>query len=124
MYNLPPTIFWPKDARHLQRQGRDLAPTANLGPEPLYFYKVCQLRRHTLRYVLEAGSVAVSVIRCRLLHRLGDLLPSTRERAKGIAQGYIVSLGIELLRRRRVSFHELTQSEVVFFHHLIEVFGV
>jgi hypothetical protein len=63
-------------------------------------------------------------MRCRFLHRLSDLRPSTRERAKGIAQGHIVSLGIELLGGRRVPFHELTQSQMVFFNHLIEVFGV
>src|SRR5437660_5540885 len=56
------------------------------------------------------------VIRCRSLHRLNDLLPSMHERAKGIAQCYIVSLGIELLRRRGVSFHELIQSQVVSFN--------
>jgi hypothetical protein len=39
-----------------------------------------------------------------LLHRLDDLLPSTHERAKGIAQGHIVSLGIELLREGGISF--------------------
>lgn len=98
MHNLPETIFWAKDARRSQRQRRDIAPTANFGPEPLYLHQICQLRRHTLGYALEAGSAAVPVIRCRLLHRLDDLLPSTRERAKGIAQGYIVLLGIELPR--------------------------
>jgi hypothetical protein len=124
MHNLPVTILRPEDARRPQRQRRDIAPTANLGPEPLYLYEVCQVRRHTLRYVLEASSVAIPIIRCRFLHRLNDLLPSTRERAKGIAQGHIVSLGIELLGGRRVSFHELTQSQMVFFNHLIEVSGV
>jgi hypothetical protein len=58
MHNLPETIFWAKDARRPQRERRDIALTANLGPEPLYFYEVCQLRRHTLRYALEAGSAA------------------------------------------------------------------
>lgn len=47
-----------------------------------------------------------------------------RERAKGIAQCYIVSLRKELLRRRGVSFHELIQSEVVFFNCLSEIIGV
>jgi hypothetical protein len=47
-----------------------------------------------------------------------------RKRAKRIAQGHILSLGIELLRGRGVSFHELTQSQMVFFNYLIEVFGV
>lgn len=51
------------------------------------------------------------------------LAPSSR-RPASIHQGYIVSLGIELLREGGIFFHELTQSQVVFFNHLIEVFGV
>jgi hypothetical protein len=124
MHNLPQTIFRPEDGRYPQRQRRDIAPTANLGPELLYLYEIRQARRHTLRYVLEAGSVAIPIVRCRFLHRLNDLSPSARKGTKRVAQGHIVSLGKERLGGSRVSFHELTQSQMVSFNHLIEIFGV
>jgi hypothetical protein len=55
MHNLPETISW---ATRNARGVTSLRPPT-FGTEPFYFDEVCQLRRHKLRCILEAGSVPV-----------------------------------------------------------------
>jgi len=121
MHNLPDTVFKPKDAGHTQSNWSDVIPSANLGLVPLYFYNVCKVRGHMLRHELEAGGLAISVIRCGTLHGLNNLLKSTCEGAKRVTEGDVVSLGVQPLQRRVVSRHELTQGQVILLNYLIKI---
>src|SRR5215212_3950293 len=109
MHNLPDTLFTPKDARNAQGNRSELLPPANLGLVALHLHDIGKLRVCVLRYQLEANDLAISVVRGGTLHSRGSLLPSTYGRAKGVSEGYVVSMGEHLLHRLGVSFEELTQ---------------
>src|SRR6266516_3420571 len=108
MHDLPDTIFTPKDARNPQSHWRDIRLSSNLGPVTLYLDDVSKVGSRILCYGFEAAGLAVSVMRCGAIHGLSNLLPSARERAKGVTEGCVFSLREQLLGRIRVSFHELT----------------
>ena len=62
---------------------------------------------HILLYDLDANELAISASRCCMLRGLRNLLPSTRETAIGVSEGYVVSTRPQLYRRLGVSFEEL-----------------
>src|SRR5579862_5734268 len=112
MHYLPNTLFKPKDACHTQSNWSDVIPSANLCLVTLYFHDVCQVRSHMLRHEFEAGSLAISVIRCGTLHGLNSLLKSTCE-GKRVTKSDIVSLRVQSRQGRVVPLRELTQSRLM-----------
>src|SRR5215217_5700854 len=50
-----------------------------------------------------------------MVNNSSNLLPSTHERAKGVTEGYVLSMGVTLLYGFRVAFHKFTlrQSELL-----------
>src|SRR5215216_3290392 len=64
MHYFPSTILGPKDASNPQGNRGGILPWADLGLEPLHLYEVCKLSSHVLRYVLEAGELAICIVRC------------------------------------------------------------
>jgi len=121
MHNLPDTVFRSTDARNPQSEWDDLLPSANLGLVPLYLHNVGKLRSYVLRYDLEASGITISVMLCGTLHGLSNLLPSMRDSAKGVSEGYVFSMGEQLLRRLGVSFHELTQRQVKLLNYFVKI---
>src|SRR5215211_6038559 len=107
VHYLPGAIFSPKDRRNPHGNRGDIIPSLNLGLASLDFHCVGKLRGYVLRYVLEACGLAISVVRCGTLQGLSDLIPSTRGRAKGISEGYIVSTGVGSFITVGTPFHDL-----------------
>ena len=107
MYEFPNTFFKPKDARNTQSNWSDVIPSANSGLVPLYLYNVRKVGCHMLRYFLETRYFTVSVPRGGKLGGLNNRLPSTCDRAKGVSESYIFSMGEHGRRCAGVSFHEL-----------------
>src|SRR5687767_6770796 len=81
VYHLPGPIFWPKDHRNPQSKWGEILSSADLGLLPLYPHGVGELGGNVLRYLLEASDLAISDLRCSMLHSLGNMLPSTCGRA-------------------------------------------
>jgi hypothetical protein len=121
MHYLPGILFRSKDHRDPQIVWGDILPSAKLALEPLYLHNVGKLRSYTLRYDLEASGLAIPTRRCGALHCLGNLLPSVRDDATGVGEGYVVSMGEQLLRRLGVSFHELTYGQVVLLNYFVKM---
>src|SRR5829696_8132082 len=113
MHNLPLSVFSSKDHRNAQSGWGEVFHSAKLDLYPLKPYSVGKLRSHILRYGLEAQVLAISEIRCGTLYGLSNQLPPTRGRAKGVCEAYVFSMGEQLLRRLRVSFHELIQRQLI-----------
>jgi hypothetical protein len=53
------------------------------------------------------NELAISVLRCGTLDSPSNLLPPTRWRGKGVIEGYVFSMGEELLHRLGGTFDEL-----------------
>ncbi len=107
MYELPNTIFKPKDARNTQSNWRDIIPSANFGLVPFYLYNVPKVGCHMLRHFLEIRYFTVFVPRGGKLGGLNNRLPSTRDRTKGVSESYVFSMGEHCRRCAGVSFYEL-----------------
>jgi len=107
MYEFPSIIFKPKDARNTQSNWSDIIPSANFGLVPLYLYNVRQVGCHMLRDFLETRYFTVSVPRGGKLGGFNNRLPSTCDRAKGVSERDIFSMGEQCRRCAGVSFHEL-----------------
>jgi hypothetical protein len=84
-----------------------LTSSLNLGLAALYLHCVGKLRSYVLRYVLEAGGLAISVVRCGTFQGLSDLIPSTCGRAEGVSEGYILSPGVDPFITLGTPFHDL-----------------
>jgi hypothetical protein len=97
MHYLPPTVFGSKDHRNPQSDWDDIFPSANLGLGPLHSHEVGKLRSYVFRYGLEASDLAISEIRGVTLQPLSDLLPSTPDWEVGVSEGYVFSMGEDLL---------------------------
>jgi hypothetical protein len=121
MHNLPGAIFRSKDHRNPQSERGGIWPSANLGLYPLYPHDVGKLRSHVLRYGLEAGDLTISYLRCGTIRGLGDLLPSTRGRAKGVSEGYVFPMGEHHLHGFGVPFGELAQRLLTLLKYLVEI---
>ncbi len=39
----------------------------------------------------------------------------------GVSEGYVLSMGVELPHRLRVSFHEFTQRQVILLNYLVKI---
>ena len=114
MHYFPLSLFRPKDRRNPHGNRADIIPPLNLGLASLYLHCVGKLRGCVLRYVLEAGGLAISVVRCGTLQGRSDLIPSTCGWAKGVSEGYIVSTGVDsfITTRNRSWRARLTRSQV------------
>src|SRR5215212_8206856 len=109
VHHLPLSLLRPKDRRNPHGNRGDIIPPLNLGLAALYLHCVGKLRGRVLRYVLEAGGLAISVVRCGTLQGLSNLIPSTRGRAKGVSEGYIVSTGVGSLITFGTPSHDLIE---------------
>jgi hypothetical protein len=98
-----------------------ILPWADLGLEPLHLYKVCKLSSHVLRYILETGELAICVVRCCTLQGPSHLIPPKRGRAEGVGEGYVVSMGVELLIASGIPFNDLAQRQVIWLEHFVEI---
>src|SRR5712691_5371144 len=107
MHHLPGAVFRSKDRRHPQSDWGDILPSANLGLVPLYPHNVGKFRSDVLRYDIESNELALSDLRRGTLPSRSNLLPSTRDRAKGISEGDVFSMGEHHLHGFRVPLHEL-----------------
>jgi hypothetical protein len=121
MHNLPLTVFGAEDRRNPQIEGSDILPSANLGPCPLHPHNVGKLRSHILRYGLEASDLAITDLRCDELQGLSDLLPPTHGRANRVGEGYVFSMGPQLLPMFRVPFEELAQRELTLLKYFVKI---
>ena len=83
MHQPPHPLFFPEDARHSNRHRRDVLAPANLGVVTLDLDEAGKFWRHVLRDALEAGGLAVSVMRCGSLQRPQDIVVPTSEGAEG-----------------------------------------
>ena len=92
MHDLPRAVFSSKDTRRPQRDGRKRFPSGNLRPEPLDFDNVRQFWSGVLRDVLEARDLPIGVLRRRTVHDSGHVRPPTAHRAKGVAEGHVITL--------------------------------
>jgi hypothetical protein len=109
MHSFPSTILGPKDASNPQNNRGGILPWADLGLEPLHLYEVCKLSTHVLRYVLEAGELAICIVKCCMVQGPSNLIPRKRGRAEGVGEGYVVSMGLELLITLGIPFNDLAQ---------------
>src|SRR5215204_240470 len=109
MHDLPSTILGPKDASNPQGNRGGILRSADLGLEPLHLYEVCKLSTHVLRCVLEVGELAICIVRCCTLQGPSNLIPPKRGRAEGVGEGYVFSMGAELLITLRIPFNDLAQ---------------
>jgi hypothetical protein len=121
VHNLPGAVLRLKDHRNPQPQWGDILPSANLGLGPLYPHNVGKLRGYALRYVLKANDLAISELRCGTLHSRSNLLPSTRGRAKGVSEAYVLLMGEHHLHGLRVPFHELTQRALTLLNYFVKI---
>jgi hypothetical protein len=121
MHYFPLSRFRPKDRRNPHGNRAEIIPPLNLGLASLYLHCVgkligCvgKLIGCVLRYVLKAGGLAISVVRCCTLQGLSDLIPSTCGWAKGVSEGYIVSTGVDsfITTRNRSWMARLILSQV------------
>ena len=120
MRNLPGAAFAPKDYRSPQRVWGGLLPSAKLGLCPLHLHNAGKLRSHILLYDLEAD-LALSATRCDICHSLSNLLPSMRDPATGVSEGYVLSMGVQLPHRLRGSFHEFAQRQVILLNYFLKI---
>jgi hypothetical protein len=121
MHYLPLTVFRPKDHRNPQSDWGDILTSANLGPSPFHSHDVGKLRSYLLLYDLVANYLAISELRCGTLHSGSNLIPSMRGRAKGVIEGYVVSMGVQPLHRLGVPFDELPLREVKLLNYLVKI---
>ena len=77
--------------------GSDRLLSANLGLAPLHPHNVGKLRSYVLHDVPNANKLAISDLRCSVLNSRSNLLPSTYSRAKGVSEGYVLSMGVQTL---------------------------
>ena len=112
MHDLPNAVFGAQDHRNPQIDGSDGLLSANLGLGPLYPHNVRKLRGYALHDGLNVNDLAVSDLRCGVIRNRSNLLPSTYDRAKRISEGYVLSMGAQLLCGFRVSFQKLTLRQV------------
>ena len=110
--DLPNAVFGAQDHRNPQIDGSDGLLFANLGLGPLYPHNVRKLRGYALHDGLNVNDLAVSDLRCGVIRNRSNLLPSTYDRAKRISEGYVLSMGAQLLCGFRVSFQKLTLRQV------------
>jgi len=92
MHDLPLTVFGAKDHRDPKRERGDVLYSADLGLGPLYLHYVGKFRSHVPLYDLDANELAISGLRCGTIYDLGNLLPPTHGRAKGVSEGYVLSM--------------------------------
>jgi hypothetical protein len=109
MHYFPLSLFRPKDRRNPHGNRADIIPPLNLGLAALYLHCVGKLSGCVLRYVLEAGGLAISVVRCGAFQGLSDLIPSTCGRAEGVSEGYIVSPLVDPFITLGTPFHDLIE---------------
>jgi hypothetical protein len=121
MHNLPLSVLRSKDHRNPQSGWGEVFHSAKLDLYPLQPYSVGKLGSHILHYGLEAQVLAISEIRGGTLYGLSNLLPPTRGRAKGVSEGYVISMGEQILHRFRVSFHELIQRQMILLNKLVYI---
>src|ERR687886_3001890 len=107
------TLFGSKAHRNPQSYWGGILTFANLGRCPLHAQDVGKLRSYVLLYGLEANHLAISELRRAALHRRSNLIPPMCWRAKRGSEGYIFSMGPQLLQRLRISSVELTQRQVI-----------
>jgi hypothetical protein len=101
--------------------GGDSLLSANFGLAPLHPHNVGKLRSYAHHYVLNVNKRAVSDLRCGLLNSPSNLLPSTYSRAKGVSEGYVLSMGVHLLSGFRVAFQEVIDREVELREQLVNI---
>ena len=109
MHHLPGTLFRPKDRRNPHGNRGNIFPSLNLCLASLYLHCVGKLRGCVLRYVLEAGGLAISVVRCGTLQGRSDLNPSTCGWAEEVSKGCIVSTGVDSFITFCTPFHDLIE---------------
>ena len=85
MHQLPHPLFLPEDARHSNRYRRDVIASANLGAVTLDLDEAGKFWHHVLRDALDAGGLAISVMRCGTLQRPQDIVVPASEWAKGVS---------------------------------------
>jgi hypothetical protein len=113
MHYLPGALFGSKVHRNPQSYWGGILTLANLGLCPLYAQDVGKLRSYVLLYGLGANHLTISELRRAALHRRSNLIPPMRWRAKRGSEGYVFSMGPQLLHRLRISSVELTQRQVI-----------
>jgi hypothetical protein len=121
MHYLPGAILGSKGHRDPQIAGGDILRAADLRIGPLYPQDAGKLISHVLCYGLEVVDLAFSEYGCPTLLGLSDLLPSPRGRAEGIGEGYVFSVGEELLHRLWISFDELLARLLELFEYSVEI---
>src|SRR4029453_13646604 len=121
MHNLPRPIFGSHDHRASQAGGGDGILSAELGLGSLNPDKVCQLRSYVARDGLSLNHLAISNLRCGVVHNGSGLLPSTYERAQGVTEGYVLSMGEPLLYGFRISFKKFTHRQIELLDQFLNV---
>jgi hypothetical protein len=121
MHNLPRPIFGSHDHRDSQAGGGDGILSAELGLRSLNPDKVCQLRSYVARDGLSLNHLAISNLRCGVVNNGSGLLPSTCERAQGVTEGYVLSMGEPLLYGFRISFQKFTHRQIELLDQFLNV---
>jgi hypothetical protein len=120
MSNLPRALFAPEEYRSPQSVGGDLLPSAKLGLCPLHLHNAGKLRTHILFYDLESYLTLLAT-RGDIFHALSNPFPSMGYPATRVSEGYVLSMGVQLPHRLRVSFHEFTQRLVILLNYLVKI---
>src|SRR5215203_2216272 len=107
VHDLPGALFGSKDYRDSQSERRYIFTSADLSLHPLYLHHVGKLGSYKFLDNLDANEIAISDLRCGTVPNLSNFIPSTHGRAKGVCEGYVFSMGPELIDRLGVAFQEL-----------------
>ena len=108
MHDLPFPVFGGHERRRPHIDGSNGILSADLCLGSLNRDKACKLRSYVALDGLSLNHLPISELRCGVVNNSGDLLPSTYEGAKGVTEGYVLSVGVTLLDGFRISFHKLT----------------
>src|SRR5215204_5393479 len=104
MHDLPHAVFRAHDHCCPQSYRADRLLSANLGRGLLHSHDVGKLRSHVPREGLSVTHLSIADLRCSVVKNSSNLLPSTHDRAQGVTEGYILSIGVPLLYGFRVAF--------------------
>jgi len=121
MHELPRAVFRTKDTRHPQGNRSDLLAPADLRLKPLDLEDVREVRGYAFREGLELDGSAVAVVRCGSPSGLLNLTAAAGWRAKGIREGGIIALAVQLEERAGIPPRDLIQRPMARFNRSVEV---